>query len=70
MLHVTRTIRAPLAARVICGAMIPAEQLELHRSAIAGHCYRMMGSPADADDAVQETMVRAWRNLEKFDPPP
>ena len=48
--------------------MIPAEQLELHRSAIAGHCYRMMGSPADADDAVQETMVRAWRNLEKLDP--
>jgi RNA polymerase sigma-70 factor (ECF subfamily) len=46
---------------------IPAEQLEEHRTALTGHCYRMMGSAVDADDAVQETMVRAWRNLERFD---
>jgi RNA polymerase sigma-70 factor (ECF subfamily) len=44
-----------------------ARELEQHRIALTGHCYRMLGSPADADDAVQETMVRAWRALEKFD---
>src|SRR5438309_8369410 len=42
-------------------------QLEQHRTAVTGHCYRMMGSAVDADDAVQETMVRAWRRLDRFD---
>lgn len=45
----------------------PALQLEEHRPALTGHCYRMMGSVVDAEDAVQETLVRAWRNLERFD---
>lgn len=42
-------------------------QLEEHRAALTGHCYRMLGSPSDADDAVQETMVRAWKGLASFD---
>jgi RNA polymerase sigma-70 factor (ECF subfamily) len=47
--------------------MATAEQLEAHREALVGHCYRMLGSAAEADDAVQETLVRAWRALETFD---
>ena len=44
-----------------------AEQLQQHREALVGHCYRMLGSPDEADDAVQETLVRAWRALDGFD---
>src|SRR4051812_4725234 len=55
-------------ARVVFTDMsIAAAQLEQHRTALTGHCYRMMGSAVDADDAVQETLVRAWRGLERFD---
>ncbi len=41
--------------------------LEVHRVALTGHCYRMLGSASEADDAVQETMVRAWKALDKFE---
>ena len=42
-------------------------RLEDHRREIAGYCYRMLGSTFETDDAVQETMVRAWRGLDRFD---
>ncbi|HZY03309.1 MAG TPA: RNA polymerase subunit sigma-70 [Anaeromyxobacteraceae bacterium] len=47
--------------------MTTADQLETHRQALVGHCYRMLGSAAEADDAVQETLLRAWRAQDGFD---
>lgn len=44
-----------------------AGRLDEHRRELTAHCYRMLGSAAAADDAVQETMVRAWRSYGSFE---
>ncbi|USQ83143.1 sigma-70 family RNA polymerase sigma factor [Streptomyces phaeoluteigriseus] len=42
-------------------------RLEKHRVELTGYCYRMLGSSFEAEDAVQDTLVRAWRSYDKFE---
>jgi RNA polymerase sigma-70 factor, ECF subfamily len=49
------------------GVAVPAEQLEQYRRELVGYCYRMLGSIYEAEDAVQDAMLRAWRALPTFE---
>src|ERR1700727_1223143 len=43
------------------------QRLERHRRELTGYCYRMLGSPFEAEDAVQDTLLRAWRAIDRFE---
>src|SRR5215213_7423126 len=43
------------------------DRLEQHRKELTAYCYRMLASPFEAEDAVQETFIRAWRGYERFE---
>ena len=42
-------------------------RLEAHRTELTAYCYRMLASPFEAEDAVQETMIRAWKAYDRFE---
>ncbi|MBW3620978.1 MAG: sigma-70 family RNA polymerase sigma factor [Actinobacteria bacterium] len=61
MSEVVVPVRGPV------GGTDRAGELEAYRRELTGYCYRMLGSSSEAEDAVQDTMLRAWRNLDRFE---
>ncbi|HEX3621509.1 MAG TPA: sigma-70 family RNA polymerase sigma factor [Acidimicrobiales bacterium] len=59
--------RAPVASARMTVPMDPMAELEPFRRQLTGFCYRMLGSGSEAEDAVQETMLRAWRAADGFE---
>jgi RNA polymerase sigma-70 factor (ECF subfamily) len=61
------SVSVPSEAATAAPIEIHPDDLEQYRRELTGYCYRMLGSLFEADDAAQETMVRAWRGIEGFE---
>ncbi len=61
------SVTAPTTEASPAGEVPDADRLEQYRGELTGFCYRTLGSPFEAEDAVQDTMVRAWRGMHGFD---
>src|SRR5256712_4909569 len=56
---------SPLTARPAADEL--EDRLEQHRVELTAYCYRMLGSAFEAEDAVQETLIRAWSGFDRFE---
>jgi RNA polymerase sigma-70 factor, ECF subfamily len=62
-----RGVASPTMVQPTLGGAPAFAELERHRRELTGYCYRMLGSPSEAEDAVQETLLNAWRARDRFE---